>query len=599
MTPYSAPPEVISLIRFSTPGQVTDDKAGIEGQRQVNAATAARHGLRIRREAILIDVSGRHVMFDAKFQQVCEELKTDATLAGVLTAEQSRVFRADYDNLENYAILGIFKKHHKLIYTPDGIVDMNTGQGRMGAMIKSMMAGEELEILKERFMRGKAADRKARKHPGGNQMLPQTVRYVREYATNPNGKQVVTRTYWELEPLEAERMRSAFKLLFAGDSYEVIAEKIGGGHKGSSLRRLMMNPIHIGIRRYAFEAKGEEYDPKARPETYLKHDADWKPKKRRKLTKKEQVLDVPTREQLEHGAPPIVEPILTLEEWDRAQAIITRRTSSWRKSKLKNTGRERFLGNGIAYCSCGQALYGRYGSRGSHLDAYYCKTRFPSGPGCGMHSIKRTDVDPAIEATISRLCDADFLLGALKAALALRVMPVDPATAARERALAKLKTGRQNLVGALGDGEIDRESFRLKMTQVEAEIRALEAQVPAPPVDIDQRQIADAIVRTFTEFGFLSFVQKRALLRGAVRSVIVDSHARSITTVTVSGGYLGTGIGANSGLHSTRQSGISALDDLTIRLPEPVAIPDTYVDRRAANGQHPKTRATQFPRRAA
>jgi len=599
MTPFhtAAPQEVIALIRFSDAGQVTDDKAGVEGQRQVNATTAARLNLKIRRELVLIGVSGRHVMLDPRFVGMCDELKTDPTLSGILTAEQSRVFRPEKDNYESYAILSMLAKHRKLLYTPDGIVDMNTSQGRVGAQLKAIMNGEEIEIIKDRFQRGKASDRLARKHPQGNHMLPKTVRYVREYATTPTGKLIVTATRWELVPVEAERMKLAFRLLVEGDSYELIAEKIGGGYKGSSLRRSMMNPIHIGIRRYAFEAKGEEYPVKARPESYLKHEPGWEPKMRRKLTKKAAPLDVPTREQLEAGVPPIVEPILTLDEWDAAQAIIARRTTSWRKSKLKNEGRDRFLANGVGYCACGKPLYGRYGSRGPHLDSYYCQSRHPKGPGCGMASLKRADVDAAIEATIIRLADADFLLSALKAALALIEPKVDPAMAARERALAKLRTGRANLVGALGAGDLDRESFRQTMVKIEAEIRALEAQVPAPTPETDPRQLADLIHRAFGEFGLMTFARKRSLLRGAVRHIIVNSHAREITTVTIAGGYLG--IGANSVLRSTRQSGISALDDITLRLPQPIVLPDTYVDRRRANGNHPNTQATQYGRRAA
>jgi DNA invertase Pin-like site-specific DNA recombinase len=350
MTPNDVRPEVISLIRFSTNEQVAEGRAGVEGQRSVNRASAAFHGVKIRREIVVVDVSGRHVMHDPQFQQLFEELK-DPTLSGVLVPEQSRIVRPE--TFDDWPVLAHFQRNHKLIYTPTGRIDPNTPEGRMALTVGGMISGEELITLRDRFNRGKATKRVEGKHVGGNQTLPKTVRYVKE--RNANGK--VVRAYWELLPLEVERMKRAFQLLFEGDSYEVIAEKIGGGWTGNGLRRAMMNPIHIGIRRYEWEATGSEYMPRATAN-------DPKPKMRRRLQKRAAPLDVPTREELERGEkPPVIEPIITFAEWDRAQEITAARTTRWRKSKLKNEGRPRFLGSGISECSCGQPMYTRYGGR--------------------------------------------------------------------------------------------------------------------------------------------------------------------------------------------------------------------------------------------
>jgi hypothetical protein len=402
-----------------------------------------------------------------------------------------------------------------------------------------MMSGEELITLKSRFARGKQTKRLEGKHVGGNQTLPRTVRYVKE--RNANGK--VVRAYWELVPLEVERMKRAFQLLFAGDSYELIAKTIGGRWTGKGIREAMQNPIHIGIRRYEWEATGEEYVPKPTAKTP-------QPKMRRKPVKRAVPLDVPTREELESGGKqPIVEPIISLAEWDRAQQIMAERVTHWRKSKLKNEGRDRFLGNSMTYCSCGGAMYTRYGSRGGHLDVYYCKSQFPSGKGCGMRPIKRVDMDPTIEQTISKLVDADFLMGALRTALALQTAAPDPARVKREQMLAKLEIGRKELLAMVRNGDLTRDEFRREMAQLENEKRALEAMVPAPAPQLDPKDILDLINRAFSEFSFLTYAQKRTLLRGAVKKIIADSHARSITGVTLSGGYLGKG--ANSVLHSS------------------------------------------------
>jgi DNA invertase Pin-like site-specific DNA recombinase len=575
-------PEVDSLIRFSTAEQIAEGRAGIDRQRRANEAGAALHGLKIRREIVVVDVSGRHVKDDPQFQQLFTDLGTVPTLTGVITSEQSRIFRPE--EYGDYAILDHFSRNRKLIYTPTARIDPTTSEGRMTLVMGGLMSGEELHKIRDRCNGGKMTKRLEGKHPGGNHMLPKTVRFVR--VRNAEGK--VISCHWELVALEAERMKLAFQLLFEGDSYELIAEKVGGGWAGSSLHRAMMNPIHIGIRRYDAEAKGEEYLPAPTAKNP-------KPKKRRKPVKRAQPLDVPTRQDLESGkAQPIVEPILTLAQWDRAQEIIAERMTHWRKSKLKNEGRDRFVANGIGYCSCGETLYGKYGSRGPHLDSYICRTRHPKGKGCGMRSIKRIDLDAAIAETMAMLADAAFLMKALDAALALQQTAPDPARAEREQAIAKLANGRKEMLVMVRAGEMTRDEFKEQMTALESEVRALEALVPAPVPQADPKVIVQAFDRTFARFGTMNFNDQRAVLRGAVKSIIVDSHARTITSVTISGGYLGRG--ANSVLPSRTQSGISAVPDLTIRFPHPVVIPDTYVDRRTANGNHPNTVATQWRR---
>ena len=123
-------PQVLSLIRFSTPEQVAAGKAGIDGQRNLNNASAAFHGVRIRREIVVVDVSGQDVIYNEQFRQLFEELK-DPTLSGVLVSEQSRIVRPE--GFDDWPILGHFQRNRKLIYTPTGKIDATTPQGPHGA----------------------------------------------------------------------------------------------------------------------------------------------------------------------------------------------------------------------------------------------------------------------------------------------------------------------------------------------------------------------------------------------------------------------------------------------------------------------------------
>jgi hypothetical protein len=193
---------------------------------------------------------------------------------------------------------------------------------------------------------------------------------------------------------------------------------------------------------------------------------------------------------------------------------------------------------------------------------------------------------------IGKLADAGFVLAALEAAMALQVAPADPARADREQAIAKLEGGRKEMLAMVRSGDMTRDEFRAEMAILEADVRALEALVPTAAPAVDPQQLAALVVSVFAEFAFLSFVQQRNVLRGALRGIIVDASARAITTVTISGGYLGRGV--NSVLPSRAQFQIDAIQDLTIRLPHPVVIAATYVDRRTANGYHPNTVAAQY-----
>jgi hypothetical protein len=223
------------------------------------------------------------------------------------------------------------------------------------------------------------------------------------------------------------------------------------------------------------------------------------------------------------------------------QAIIASRKAVWHKSKLKNDGRPRFVVNSIATCTCNEPLYGRYGSRGSHLDAYYCKTRHKGGPGCGMQAIKRIDLDGAIDEMVTQLCDVAYIIEATKAAMTLVEATPNPHKAKLAEARAGYEQGRKTLLESMRKGRITGDEFDAEIKALEREVRALEAMLPPPVPQVEPMELAAAL-EVFRDFAFFSFDQKVRALRSAIREVIVDSHARAITTVVVRGGFLGKGV---------------------------------------------------------
>jgi DNA invertase Pin-like site-specific DNA recombinase len=575
--------EIISLLRLSTAEQNAGDRSGLDRQRSINRETAARCGLVIRREIEAVDVSGRHVKDDPQFQQLFRELATDPTLTGIVVSEQSRLFRPE--QFGDYSILDIFSAHKKLIYTPGEVIDAASDAGVLNLTLNGMMSGQELRKIKDRCNTGKRILRERGGNPGGNHTLPGTVRYVRE--RNADGK--VTGSHWELVPLAVERVKRAYDLLFAGYSYQAIADEVGGW-SDHGIRRLLQNPIHIGIRRYGW-ALSPEYLPRATAKNP-------NPKPKRRSVASATPYDVPTRAELIAGTKaPIVPPIISIADWDRAQEIMAARITTWRKThtKLDESGRDRFLLN-QGYCSCGEPLYVRYGSRDHtrqprpHLDTYICRSRFnnvkrvahgePMGCQGAWGSIRRTDLEAAVCEAVIQLADRAFISRVLSQVLAAATRP-DPAQADRAKAAAKLENGRKELLAMVRAGDITRSEFKAEIDILERESNALASLAPPARPALDPAAVAAGLIGVFQGFDTLPFERQRAILRGAIKSVRVDGIARTIVSVTVAGGYLGTG--ANVVLPPTSHHQINAVRDFVLQFPQPILISDTsHIRRRKA-----------------
>jgi hypothetical protein len=437
--------------------------------------------------------------------------------------------------------------------------------------------------MKARFQRAFRILREQGKHTGNHLTVPRTVRYVRE--RDANGK--VTSEHWELVPEAVERIKQAFHLLFTtNDSYDTIALKVGWSG-GNALRRLMQNPVHVGIRRYTILHDGPEY----KPEPTLKHP---KPKKRRKQRNREIPVDYPTREEIETGQrQPIVQPILTWAQWDKAEALFRERAANPKKRRYKedDSDRPRFLAAGIGYCSCGQPLYGqqsahRLGRQYGNWDHYKCHSRRPKslldrgakGPGCGAPNVHRRDLDSAVETLMSKLADEDFILAAVKTIVDQQEEAPDPGRAIREQARKDFQAGRRNLLRLVQENKISSQEFAENSAELEQKLKALEAMTPAPMPKLDPLEIAERIARVFVSFQFMAYKDKRNVLSGAVKRIIVDTTTRRIVGVTVSGGYLGHGAtvvdGTVDSVHRRRTPyQIDRTPDLILHLPQPIEIP--------------------------
>ena len=167
----------------------------------------------------------------------------------------------------------------------------------------------------------------------------------------------------------------------------------------------------------------------------------------------------------------------------------------------------------------------------------------------------------------------------------------DPVRIRIEQARANLEAGRMELLAMVRHHDITRKQFNEQIALLEQELRVNEALLPATAPAMDIKDVLKRVAIAFREFRLLRFPAKREMLRGAVRRIVTDSRARTLTSITICGGYLD---GANGSVSLKTQWNIRPTPDITIHLPEPFEIPELYADRRAGNGQHPNQIANRF-----
>src|SRR5215471_16309576 len=148
---------VLELIRVSTEGQATDDRASIPAQRAVNRRTCAQYGLEIVYSVEIADVSGASVLLAPEMQQLIRRMRSPE-IDGVVAREFSRLMRPE--NFEDFALLQVFVESKTVLYLPEGPIDLNSKTGRLMGTIRAAMAGMERAEILERIWSAKEEKRR-------------------------------------------------------------------------------------------------------------------------------------------------------------------------------------------------------------------------------------------------------------------------------------------------------------------------------------------------------------------------------------------------------------------------------------------------------
>jgi DNA invertase Pin-like site-specific DNA recombinase len=246
--------KAIGLIRLSTQEQAQEGRAGIDRQRNDIAIAARVHCLDVVRVVEVIE-SGTKVRGQADFQQIFRELKS-GSVDGVVCSNLDRLVRPDC--FEDFAVFDHFRANKKLIWTPAEMVDPSTQGGFLMSGFRGLLAGLERQLIVSRTTAGKEVQRERGWHPNGDQILPRGVGCERI----KEGKRTVGVRWFYAEP-DASRVRCAFELLLAGNSYRSIAATVGGGWTANGIRNTMLK--YALVRRADLSADSRPQDSARTP----------------------------------------------------------------------------------------------------------------------------------------------------------------------------------------------------------------------------------------------------------------------------------------------------------------------------------------------
>lgn len=463
----------IELIRVSTSGQASEDKASIPAQRAINRQTAAHYGLTIVKTIELADVSGAQVLLAPEIQEMLR-LMNDPEIHGVIVREFSRLMRPE--NFADYAMLQAFVESETLLYLPDGPIDFATDSGMLTGTMRAVMGGLERRELVKKMWRIKEQKRREGGFSQSKHCLPYGVDY---------------QSRW-FYTADAARVAEAFRLILAGNtSYAGVGGKVG--IDPYSLRIILRNPIYTGWR---VIDKRRDPSPRAKKSKANGRQAD-RPKIKRAP---EDVIRVQV----------IKEGLISAEQFNQVQRILDlKKKNAWRHIE----GYEhRWTYNGYLNCTCGALIYTKY----RRDDYYVCKDR------CGVSYMRRDRLDPQLDKLFTKELTRPAFLKRI-----VRAMKQTAPKADTERLQSQLKSldaKKSRILDAYFDGAINNTERDLRQAEVLRERRivaGLLERAPKPNVSLDA--LVDAFA-PFVEFDLMNRTDKRQLLNTLTPSIVAANY---------------------------------------------------------------------------
>lgn len=467
----------IELIRVSTAGQATEDKASIPAQRAINRRTATSYGLTIVRSIEMSDVSGAAVLMAPEIKELLT-LICDPEIHGVIAREFSRLMRPE--NFLDYALLQAFADSNTVLYLPEGPIDFASKTGRLMGTIRAAIAGMERTEILERIWTAKEEKRRRGEFAQSKVCLPFGVDY------NPSKG----REGWSYNA-QAELVRECFRMVLNGEtSFYVIAHSLG--LQPYNVPIYLRNPIYTGWR---IITERRDLSPGAKMFRANARQGDRKKIKR----SEEDVIRVKV----------IDEPLISEADFALVQRILGMKKSfHWRTTPGYE---QRYVYNGYLDCVC----QGRVYTKLMRQDYYVCKER------CGAKSMRRDKLDPYLDLMFARkLSNPKFL----KRLTSTRKRPSANIDQLR-RQIESLGVKRERVLDTYYEGMISASERDRKLAEVDREKQTfsdlLSSQEPARQIDTE---VLARQFQVFKQFDLLSRDQKRRLLNTITPRIVVANY---------------------------------------------------------------------------
>jgi DNA invertase Pin-like site-specific DNA recombinase len=468
---------VIGIIRVSTPGQATEDKFGLSRQRHDIERAAVMHGLDIWRWCEVIE-SGTTAFRGEDFKQVFADLSRP-DVAGAAVSSVDRLVRPGF--LGDLQVFDHFQRNRKLIFTPSQEIDVESEAGWLVSGMFGLSAGLEKRAILKRTQSAKERMRSVGKHPGGPLLLP---RVGLRYSKNSGW------SYTE----DSARVLKAYSLLFAGNSYEDIAELSGLGCTGRGVMVILRNSVWKAVRTY--------------PANSLRA--------------------VPL--EVDMG----IQPLISAETWAAAQKLMDEKRTTARARRRQKCADDVSFPVGLLRCRCGRFHYLQRDPRPGQHDLFFCASRRP-GPSCGAPTLRRVEVEQGVERAITEYFSNAKTLRSMLASAERRAAKPLPDAHKIERELGERAADRERLIDLRVKNLITVEEFERRARKLDSAVRDLEALRPKPQSVLDERAVATTTASLLAEFSYLTPPDQHALARRVFTAFDVTPDGCAIAGAVIRG----------------------------------------------------------------
>jgi DNA invertase Pin-like site-specific DNA recombinase len=489
--------KVVALARVSTETQ--ELQAQITEIKQI----CADKNLELVHIFTIQNVSGKHTMKCPEMHKLLDMIRRP-DIVGLVMVMSSRMMRVKH--LQDFGELVDALRRNKItLIKRNGETDLSTMQGIMMAFFEGMMAGEELNNLKQHAWNAKEHYRKQGRYVGpkkrkdGSPILP-----------GQRGSQMPIGCQWDDDHgwkylSDAYEVAKMYDLILSGLTNTCEIQRRFPKWGRTTIDRILRQSAYMGI---ITTKKWAQTDEEAYGDDGTQRDKKQVKRPENKIIHGEMKWD---------GIP--VVPPVSPEKWHAVQKILNAKASGhYTVGGPKHT--HHFTYTGFTFCNgCGGRLKGSAGGK-KHLHRYYmCSFSHSSyGPEkrCVCTSMRQDRFEPIVDEFVTKyLTSRDFLKQMVKLYLAQNQPSAQPQKSREEiqAQIKKLLSRKDRTTLAWTEGDLSTDAHKKAMETIKYELEAAEAALETAHVvtEIDPAKLVMDMV-PFRRWAKMDKEAKRAML---------------------------------------------------------------------------------------